>query len=213
MSTLATGPLPRCIVLDDDNVYWTDEYTGSVSKVAKSGGPAVTLAPLTGHVVQNQNAIALDSSSVYWVGGGVFKVGKGGGPVTTLLSAEAGAPAGVCRSLDVVGGSVVTLLQPAPAVDSPDAEPPVQVVTFPSSGGGTPRVVVPSGFPFTLVANATTVYWAAEMTSIRIGETPIGGGPSTLLATPAAYLVSDMALAGDGTLYWLTNSQVQSIKP
>ena len=213
VTTLATGALPGCIVLDEDNVYWTDEYEGTVSKVAKSGGPTLTLAPINWPVDTNGYAIAVDSSSVYWVADGLFKVGKGGGAVTTLLSSDAGATGGACRSLGVVGGSLVALLQPPQSVDSFDAETPYQVVTVPSSGAGTPRAIVPGGSARMIAAGPTTVYWEGLSTGIQIRETPIDGGPSTLLATPAAYLVSDMVLASDGTLYWLTNSQLQSIRP
>ena len=88
VTTLATGPLPSCIVVDDDNVYWTDELTGAVTKVAKSGGPAVTLAQIGGFA---QSAIALDSSSVYWIAGGVFKVDKGGGLTLPVCTASTDA--------------------------------------------------------------------------------------------------------------------------
>lgn len=54
---------PASLALDANNVYWTNDVTsGSVMKVARSGGNAITLA--------NQDSpisLATDGSNVYWL--------------------------------------------------------------------------------------------------------------------------------------------------
>jgi len=205
--TLATDAFPVCLATDADNVYWADQQVAAVLSVPKRGGNAVTLAQGTAY------SIAVDSTNVYWTGyggsgEGLFKVGKGGGTVTPLFSPQAGFVGLGCEALALAGDSIVAVFQP-----SYDAAAPVQLIIVPISGGGSPQVLASSGSPSILVANATTVYWAGLAATLQINETPIVGGATTLLASPAAYRVPDMALASDGTLYWLTNSQVQSIKP
>jgi len=41
----------------------------------------------------------------------------------------------------------------------------------------------------------------------------VAGGTSKTLATPASPGLSGLALASDGTLYWATDFQIQSLKP
>jgi len=69
--------------LDATSIYWTDSLSGTVMKVALSGGTPTTLASGQGG---GPNGIAVDSVSVYWANGGgaVMKVPLGGGTPTTL---------------------------------------------------------------------------------------------------------------------------------
>ena len=66
---------PRDIVVDETNVFWTNQNGGTVMKVALAGGIPVTLA--SGQTYPQ--GIAIDSTNVYWVttsGGTVMKVAK-----------------------------------------------------------------------------------------------------------------------------------------
>lgn len=83
-NTLA--PLPGfAIALGGQSVYWLDNDAGTVTEVAKSGGPTKTLAK--GQSLVNPDYIAADASAVYWAttstsGGAVMKSAVGGaGPV------------------------------------------------------------------------------------------------------------------------------------
>jgi hypothetical protein len=59
----------------------------------------------------------------------------------------------------------------------------------------------------------TDLYWSGLGAALSIFDTPLGGAPTRTLVMPQAKDVDDMALASDGTLYWTTDLQVQSIKP
>ena len=50
--------------------------------------------------------------------------------------------------------------------------------------------------------------------TLTVNALPLtGGGMASRLAAPLAQSAPDVALASDGTLYWTTNDQVQSLKP
>jgi hypothetical protein len=82
-----------------------------------------------------------------------------------------------------------------------------------------PTALVTVGNPFLVAAGSTDVFWLGSE-PITVNETPNHGGATTTLAVPlaktvgkGAFGVSDLVVASDNTLYWLTNDQVQSIKP
>jgi len=54
------------LTLDDEYVYFTDDAAGTVNKVAKTGGPVITLV----FGLPSPRAIANDATSVYWLNGG-----------------------------------------------------------------------------------------------------------------------------------------------
>jgi hypothetical protein len=97
-TTLATGLTgPVDLVVDATSVYWLDQSTQSVMKVALGGGTPITLytTGTAGGISQqlgcsfNQFDLALDSTSVYFLGcgeGDVLSVPIGGGTPTTLAS-------------------------------------------------------------------------------------------------------------------------------
>ena len=54
---------PQELALDDTSLYWSNELEGSVSRVAKGGGPATVL-------VRNQQrpyGVCVDTKFVYWL--------------------------------------------------------------------------------------------------------------------------------------------------
>jgi hypothetical protein len=71
---------PMCVAIDEANVYWTDDKTGSVTTVPKHGGEVITLAS----DLNLPSGIVVDSTNVYWIGGGGVQTVPidGGSPVT-----------------------------------------------------------------------------------------------------------------------------------
>jgi hypothetical protein len=83
---LATGQFePFALAVDSANVYWTNNYNGTVMRVAIGGGPAVAIASAQGH----PQGIAIDATNAYWATGtNVVQVPLAGGSVTTLASGQ-----------------------------------------------------------------------------------------------------------------------------
>jgi hypothetical protein len=86
-TTLATGGVAiQAMLLDTNNVYWTDSSAGTVSSVAKSGGAIVVLA-------QGQNkpmGLAVDDAYAYWsnnLGGAIMRAPKDGSGSPSLVAA------------------------------------------------------------------------------------------------------------------------------
>ncbi len=201
--TLATAGCFRCIAQDSDSVYWTDQDVGGglgiVGKVAKAGGPTTTLATST---QRDQFAIGLDDTSVYWTEGSVMGVAKDGGAPVTLLGAPIGAFSG-CRSLAVSGGTLYV------ANSSTN-----QIISLPTTGdAGAPNVLASGTGAYAIVAGPTGLFALALGTNLEVEQVALDGGAITTLATPVASSAPDHALASDGTLYWTTDLQVQSIVP
>jgi hypothetical protein len=201
VTTLAAASAPTCLAVDDSSVYWTDNDSGII-KIAKTGGATVTLAPATGG--DGQFDIAVDATTVYWGGAGISSVSKEGGAVTTLQAVSVETPTDNCRSMALVGDTLFIIgggmtFDGLESLRIADPDNPVHLT---SSGG-----------PTRVVATSTELFWQGYGTAIEINETPVAGGPTTTLATPPAQSIEDMAVASDGTLYWTTDLQVQSLKP
>jgi hypothetical protein len=199
-----------CIAADDDSIYWTGG--SEVLKVPKAGGATLTIA---GGGSQggpsSTTAIAVDATSVYWVSGGsIMAVPASGGPAVTLFSGSGtiGGIGTTCRALAVTPDSIIF-----PYVASGDAGPVNSgVFSIPLRGASTPTTLSSAQGVWMVVADATDVYWAALSTTITIDQGSLAGGPSMLVAIPQAPVLLDMILAGDGTLYWTTDAQIQAFK-
>ncbi len=193
---------PICITVDDTNVYWTSG--GVLSAVPKGGGVVRTLSTLGA-----DGAIASDATHVYsgsWVDGspGLMAVPKAGGIVTTLLAPSIYAN---CRVIALgPGHAIVPYLSGATWLN--DA-----LGSVPLDGGASPTVLDSTHDAALVVANATTVYWVGNLPVLGVYATPIAGGSTRTLATPATHAIHDLALASDGTLYWTTDRQIQWLKP
>jgi hypothetical protein len=86
---------PQYIAIDSTNVYWTDDWAGTLMAVPLGGGAPTTLAE-----GDDFGGIAVDETSVYWTnevglipelypnGGTVMKVPLNGGAATTLASGQ-----------------------------------------------------------------------------------------------------------------------------
>jgi hypothetical protein len=200
VTTLTAASVPSCLAVDDTSVYWTDNLSGVV-KVAKAGGTAVTLAPPAGG--DGEFAIAVDATSVYWGGAGTSSVSKEGGAVTTLQAASVNNPTDNCRAIALVGETLLIV----------GGTSIVELVSLPIADPSNPLVLTSSDDPASVVATSTDAFWQGFGTAIEINEIPIDGGPITTLATPMAQRIEDLVVASDGTLYWTTDLQVQSLKP
>jgi hypothetical protein len=64
-----------------------------------------------------------------------------------------------------------------------------------------------------MVAGPTTLFWSGPDTNVYINDAPLDGGATKVLARPQAQFIPDIFLATDGTLYWSTGTQIQSIVP
>lgn len=117
-TSLATSPLNGAaygLAIDAGNVYWTNNGTGVVSMVSKTGTTTTVLA-------LGQSApygIAVDATNVYWANHGngtVMKVPIGGGTAATVATGQSG-PVGVAVDSTYVywtnqtGGTVMRVVK------------------------------------------------------------------------------------------------------
>jgi hypothetical protein len=82
------GVRPEKLVLDDDEIFFTNWEEPGVRKVKRSGGPPTTLLRDNGYT---PDAIAVDGTDVYFVSGFDHKlrsVPKGGGEVRVLPTGD-----------------------------------------------------------------------------------------------------------------------------
>jgi hypothetical protein len=199
--TLAQAASPVCIAIDDANVYWTDETTWALMRVAKTGGTPVTLAP-GGHY--EPGAVTVDSTSVYWVSEAVTKVGKDGGTPVTLVAIETaytGYGSG-CHQLSLIDGGFVVA----------DARAG-HLVRVGTTGPANAKVLADSGYPYAVAADSLDVVWLGNEADLQVDRVSLDGGATVILAAPLANRVPDLVRASDGTLYWTTDSQVQALTP
>lgn len=62
------------IALDGDQIYYADEFEGTVRRIAKTGGPTVVIYSFPQDF---PSAVAVDETCVYWAsGGGIWVAGK-----------------------------------------------------------------------------------------------------------------------------------------
>jgi hypothetical protein len=198
-----------CVAVDDESVYWTTPVDGVV-KIAKAGGMPVTLAPAFSSPSSTAAPIALDATNVYWSQTeAVTRVSKAGGTPVTLLSASFYPSSCHCLAVSNASLFVADFF-----VMGADGGEEVQMLSLPTTGGVPPpqTALVTVGDPSLVAATSTGVFWLGEP-PITVNETPLDGGTTTTLAAPLANNVSDLVVASDGTVYWLTNDQVQSMKP
>lgn len=199
------------IALDETNIYWTDLGTfdghdsadGSVNKISKAGGPAMTIA--SGE--DAPYAIAADGTNVYWtaIGSnspGLMTVSRDGGTATVL------APVGGGQSLAVGGGYAYWGASSA-------------LMRVPTVGGD--PIPIASGVSWAIATDSENVYWISSLglTQIliplnpchffdgAIKKAPLAGGTETVLASGISYssfLISQIAV--DATnVYWVDEAK------
>jgi outer membrane protein assembly factor BamB len=220
---------PNGIALDAQNVYWTNYGSGEVRKVAKSGGPPVTL-----YAAKNTNpwGIAVDANNVYWTlpnfyfGGlnwAVMSMPLVGGAATTLVSKPSGpTPTAIAVSAtDVfwteagpalwtvpIAGGVATALAMGSggqtiAIDKKNVywvmDGAIQMAPL---SGGAPVPIGPSAAA--IAVDATDVYFVnSDQTDVGgVSRVPIGGGTPTVLASGRSGSLAGVAV-DDANVYWI----------
>lgn len=210
-TTLASPVSAGYIAVDSANVYWTSQvgFGGSVMKVPLGGGATTTLDDNAGF---NPFAIAVDSTSVYWVQegngpavGSVMKVPRGGGTQVVLASAQA-APG----SLAIDSTSVYWTNQGSIGTSNGDGA----VLKIPLGGGALTTLASAQFQPSAIAVDSTSVYWinyglgngSADGTVMKV---PLGGGTPTPIVSGQ---VSPRSLVVDSTsAYWLGNGVVLKV--
>jgi hypothetical protein len=188
--TLDTGSgFGRCaIVLDNSNVYWL--MGNALRRVAKSGGPGMTLATLAGQF----RGLAQDATYVYWTtysGGTIMRVEKTGMSTPAILAQGLSAP-----SQMVVDGNQLYWL---------DVK---GVLTMPNSPQSSPSVFSSNGYTHSAIAvDATSVYWGTNQ-GMLVRQAKNAQAPLVKLASS----LSPLMIALDGsTVYYSVNGSISKV--
>ncbi len=145
--SLAKGPLPSGIAVDETSVYWSDQLSGTIMSIPKTGGDATTLFPAN---PSGTFDVAVDATHVYWgSANAITKIPKNGGmPVT--LTAEAKVPA-----IIAVDDANVYWAD----AEIADAIPATKIMKV-SIDGGTPVLLASGQQEIGFIAlDATSIYW------------------------------------------------------
>lgn len=196
--TLASdGGLPRGIVVDATNVYFTGGILGAVTKVPIAGGSPVALTTTNGSA---ESAIAVDATNVYYVavGGTLMKVPLDGATAATAL-----APVIVYQSQQSLGMGVDATSVYVLGANGGNG-PASAVLKVPIDGGA----VTPLGtdnLGIGMVMNATSIFWMYTYTG-QILTVPTSGGATTTLVSAAEPpgQFTGTGIAMDATsVYWV----------
>ncbi len=201
MATSTLGVSPACLVVDDTAVYWNDGANlGRLLSVPKTGGTATVMPGSPPSV----DTLTQDATNVYWGGPGAGRLGKADHARTDFVGVDGGAGLYFkgCRGLAVGGERLFAAYSDFNGNDT--------LASLPLDGG--PPTLLASGGAYGVLVGAS-LYTVGFDPALSVRATPFDGGPSVTLATPATNAIHDIALASDGTLYWTTDTQVQSIKP
>ena len=193
---LATGLYnPWGLVVDDTTVYVADVNANTVSSVPIAGGALTVLASAQ----FSPWKIALRSGTLYFTTFyGVSSMPAGGGPVTTLTAASENV-----RSL-ALGPSQIVFVD---SQDDSGDEHTGLTESVPFTGGAPTELARSLSDVDDVATDGTSVYWTStggelNASSGLINKAPIGGGPTTVLASgqvlPYAILVDgdDVFFAG-----------------
>jgi formylglycine-generating enzyme required for sulfatase activity len=184
------------LAVDGTSIYWTVSNNGIIEKVPLGGGWPTTLA----QGMVGAQAIAADSSRVYWSkngfcpdGGGLFAVPLGGGSVATL------APGFNLRGLSVDTTGVY-------GTDSCDST----VIKVPLDGGATITLATGQNGPLDIALDSTNVYWTNNSGG-EVMSAPLHGGSVTTLVSGQS---QPLGIAVDDTsIYWTAAGTVMKLTP
>ncbi|HKP59389.1 MAG TPA: DUF5050 domain-containing protein [Polyangiales bacterium] len=171
-----TGPSPVALTHDANALYWTESVSGTVKKVALTGGAATTLA-----TIQGAMKLVVGARGLYVNGElGLYSVPLEGGTATMLL--DHGAGQGTYLAID---GSWLYMANPS--------------VTKLAVTGGTPTVLAMEQFARAFVFSAGYLYWTASNGSVT--KMSANGGTLTTLSSGAKDSVSEIAVDAK-YVYW-----------
>jgi hypothetical protein len=202
VTTVASSILPLCIAIDDTSVYWSD-YDYTIGVVPKGGG---TTSSLTVNGDMSAYALAVDATHVYWSADGVHRADKDGQNQVTLFPGpmESDFDEG-CGAFTLTGDTLFF------AYYAGDGSIPLSSVNV--SGQTSAKMLATNLDQPSIAAGSGRLFWFGLASAIDVEEMPVGGGPTRTLAAPVTNEVGDLAVASDGTLYWTTDLEVQSLVP
>lgn len=199
------------LAVDDSDVYWTDNESGTVMAVPKNGGTPRTLASKQIY----PQFIAIDSGHVYWGNayspdGFIGRVPKKGGPVSivaqvagirsialdvsTAYFTEYGDGAPV-SSAPLEGGPTTILADSQPNAAGIAVHEGVVywanqgshdaeggIMRIPATGGTSSVLVGGQGSPGAIAVDSSGIYWGNEQPTRGVMRAPLAGGSPTQLA-------------------------------
>jgi hypothetical protein len=182
------------IVVDPLSVYWTSMST--IEKVGINGGSATILASVGGL----PNAIAVDSTSVYWAegwygSGAVKKTGINGGQIVTLATDTYSYPS----SMAIDATSVYWIEGPS--------------IKKTAKNGGTAEILAPKTHESGgLAVDASSVYWSDGYYGTgAIKKVSKDGGAVTILASELPEIPADITVDSE-SVYWTGSSYTGTVK-
>ena len=214
------------IAVDATSVFWTDVFLvssphqlspGRVSRMPKDGGAQQILVddlPLV------PGAVAVDDTSVYWLGsaesptsfsGVLQKAPLQGGTAVSLATYQASGPGPVVAALPlpVSPGRAARNLYWVTSPPSPGspAQLPGSLLGVPAAGGSTSTLTTGASG---VAVDATTVYWT---TADAVMSMPISGGTPVTLANVGG-LGGGAGIAVDATsVYWIAPGAIMKLAP
>jgi sugar lactone lactonase YvrE len=198
-AVLSGQSYPSGIVVDASNVYFAGTGIG-VRKISHSGGTVTPLATGTG---VHPWKLALGATNVYWADtGAVMSVPLGGGSYLTLSS-------GLPGTRDVATNGVYAFA--ANPGTSANSHTDGSVTRVPIGGGATTVLASAQAMPYSIAADATSVYWAdlaAASAGGAIMRVAVDGSNLTALVPGRS---SPDCIAVDATsVYWIDRGKNSS---
>jgi hypothetical protein len=201
VTTLVSSISPLCIAIDDTRVYWSD-YDYTIGLVPKGGGTTSSLA-VNGDM--SAYAVAVDATHVYWSADGVYRADKDGQNQVTLFAGTTESDFEGCEAFALTGD---TLFFAYYAGDGSTLLSSVNV-----SGQTSAKILAMNLDQPSIAAGSGRLFWFGLATGIDVEEMLVGGGATRTLAAPVTNEVGGLAVGSNGTLYWTTELEVQSLVP
>ncbi|HTQ44696.1 MAG TPA: hypothetical protein VMI75_18170 [Polyangiaceae bacterium] len=188
-TTLATDtPQVMGLAVGGSDLYWVRPFV--VESIPVQGGALATLG-MPGAITQGPPAV--DDTSIYWVGDGIFSMLRTGGAVTTLAAMP------FVRGLAIDDANVywcASSLSNAPIMSTPKA------------GGISVTLATDQSGAFAFAVDGLNVYWTDPARNL-VMKVPIAGGvPVTVASAP---MLTGIVL-DDTSVYWAqyTNTSTPS---